>query len=61
MIDGQLEVKPHAGDMDPDRNIQNFPAALRHRARIGQPMARRAWLENARSWTIGANGMNWLS
>ncbi|WP_331375646.1 molybdopterin guanine dinucleotide-containing S/N-oxide reductase [Sinorhizobium chiapasense] len=46
MVDGQLEVKPHAGDPDPNEIIQNFPAALRHRARIVQPMVRKSWLEN---------------
>jgi biotin/methionine sulfoxide reductase len=43
---GELEVRPHAGDPDPNEIIQNFPAALRHRARIAQPMVRRGWLEN---------------
>ena len=46
MKEGQLEVRPHAGDPDPNEIIQNFPAALRHRARIAQPMVRRGWLEN---------------
>lgn len=46
MRDGELEVRPHAGDPDPNEIIQNFPAALRHRARIAQPMIRRGWLEN---------------
>lgn len=46
MKDGQLEVRPHAGDPDPNEIIQNFPAALRHRARIAQPMVRRGWLED---------------
>ncbi|MFC0407583.1 molybdopterin guanine dinucleotide-containing S/N-oxide reductase [Roseomonas elaeocarpi] len=45
MRDGTLEVKPHAGDPDPNGIIDNFPAALRHRARIAQPMVRRGWLE----------------
>ncbi|AMJ61002.1 molybdopterin guanine dinucleotide-containing S/N-oxide reductase [Bosea sp. PAMC 26642] len=45
MQDGQLEVRPHQGDPDPNEIIQNFPAALRHRARIAQPMVRRGWLE----------------
>ena len=43
--DGELEVRPHPGDPDPNGIIQNFPAALRHRARIAQPMVRRGWLE----------------
>ncbi|WP_158744195.1 molybdopterin-dependent oxidoreductase [Acidisphaera sp. L21] len=41
-----LEVLPHPGDPDPNGVIDNFPAALRHRARIAQPMVRRGWLEN---------------
>lgn len=45
MQDGRLEVRPHPGDPDPNEIIQNFPAALRHRARIAQPMVRRGWLE----------------
>jgi biotin/methionine sulfoxide reductase len=43
--DGELEVRPHPGDPDPNEIIQNFPGALRHRARIAQPMVRRGWLE----------------
>ncbi len=46
MRDGQLEVRPHEGDPDPNAIIQNLPAALRHRARVAQPMVRRGWLEN---------------
>src|SRR6476660_2811130 len=46
MQGGELEVRPHAGDPDPNEIIQNFPAALRHRARMAQPMVRRGWLEN---------------
>jgi biotin/methionine sulfoxide reductase len=42
---GTLEVRPYAGDPDPNAIIQNFPSALRHRARIAQPMVRRGWLE----------------
>ena len=42
---GSLEVEPYAGDPDPNRLIENFPAALTHRARIAQPMIRRGWLE----------------
>ena len=44
--DGQLEVQPYPGDPDPNGVIDNFPAALRHRARIAQPMVRRGWLEH---------------
>ena len=43
--DGELEVRPHPGDPDPNRIIQNFSGALRHEARIAQPMVRRGWLE----------------
>jgi biotin/methionine sulfoxide reductase len=45
MREGALEVRPYAGDPDPNDVIQNFPAALRHRARIARPMVRRGWLE----------------
>lgn len=45
LTDGQLEVKPYAGDPDPNGIIGNFPTALHHRARIAQPMVRRGWLE----------------
>ncbi|WP_200305733.1 molybdopterin guanine dinucleotide-containing S/N-oxide reductase [Paracraurococcus ruber] len=44
--DGALQVRPHPADPDPNRILQNFPAALRHRARIAQPMVRRGWLED---------------
>ncbi|MCB8881124.1 molybdopterin guanine dinucleotide-containing S/N-oxide reductase [Acidisoma cellulosilytica] len=40
-----LEVRNHAGDPDPNLIVQNFPAALRHPARIAKPMIRRGWLE----------------
>src|SRR5271169_2055453 len=43
--DGELVVQPHPGDPDPNRLIQNFPDALRHRARIARPMIRKGWLE----------------
>jgi biotin/methionine sulfoxide reductase len=42
---GRLEVRPHPADPDPNRIIENFPGALRHRARVAQPMVRRGWLE----------------
>src|SRR5262249_59521284 len=42
---GRLEVRPYTGDPDPNRIIENFPGALRHRARVAQPMVRRGWLE----------------
>lgn len=40
-----LEVRPYKGDPDPNGIIDNFPAALRHGARIAQPAIRRGWLE----------------
>jgi len=40
-----LEVRPYAGDPDPNGIIGNFPAALRHSARVAQPAIRRGWLE----------------
>ncbi|MFC4169269.1 molybdopterin guanine dinucleotide-containing S/N-oxide reductase [Teichococcus aestuarii] len=43
--DGALVVEPHPADPDPSPILQNFPEALRHRARIAQPMVRRGWLE----------------
>jgi len=44
----ELEVRPHPDDPDPNRIIDNFPGALRHRARVAQPMVRRGWLEGKR-------------
>ncbi|MBI0433792.1 molybdopterin guanine dinucleotide-containing S/N-oxide reductase [Roseomonas sp. KE0001] len=44
--DGTLVVEPHPGDPDPSPILQNFPKALRHRARIARPMIRRGWLAN---------------
>ena len=46
--DNELEVRPHPDDPDPNRIIENFPGALRHRARVKQPMVRRGWLEGRR-------------
>ncbi|MBN8942619.1 MAG: molybdopterin-dependent oxidoreductase, partial [Rhizobiales bacterium] len=43
--DGKLDVRPYSGDPDPNKLIENFPEALRHKARIAQPMVRRGWLE----------------
>jgi biotin/methionine sulfoxide reductase len=42
---GKLDVRAYPGDPDPNRLIENFPNALRHRARVAQPMVRRGWLE----------------
>jgi biotin/methionine sulfoxide reductase len=44
--DGRLAVRPHSGDPDPNAILENFNTALRHKARIAQPMVRRGWLEN---------------
>ncbi|HKU95972.1 MAG TPA: molybdopterin guanine dinucleotide-containing S/N-oxide reductase [Vineibacter sp.] len=41
----RLIVKPHPADPDPNLLLQNFPEALRHKARIARPMVRRGWLE----------------
>ena len=41
----RLVVRPHPGDPDPSPLLQNFPDALRHKARIARPMVRRGWLE----------------
>ncbi|XXA98866.1 molybdopterin guanine dinucleotide-containing S/N-oxide reductase (plasmid) [Rhizobium sp. YTUHZ044] len=49
MIDDRLEIRPYPDDPDPNEIIQNFPKALRHRARIAQPMVRKGWLENGPS------------
>src|SRR5215471_17455855 len=40
-----LEVRPYAGDPDPNGIIGNFPAALRHNVRVAQPAIRCGWLE----------------
>jgi len=40
-----LTVRPHPDDPDPNPLLQNFPDALRHRARVTTPMVRRGWLE----------------
>jgi biotin/methionine sulfoxide reductase len=45
-VDGKLVITPHPIDPDPNPIIQNFPEALRHKARIAKPMVRRGWLEN---------------
>jgi biotin/methionine sulfoxide reductase len=42
----KLEVQAHASDPDPNAIIDNVPRALRHKARIAQPMVRKGWLEN---------------
>lgn len=44
--DGRLVVEPDPRDPDPNLILQNFPEALRHRARVAEPMVRRGWLEH---------------
>ncbi len=44
--DGRLAVRPHAADPDPNAILENFTTALRHKARIAQPMVRRGWLDH---------------
>ncbi len=41
-----LCVRPYAGDPDPNPLIDNFPGAVRHAARIAEPVVRRGWLEH---------------
>ena len=43
--DGRLVVRPYPGDPDPNPLIENVTTALRHKARVTQPMVRRGWLE----------------
>ena len=45
MRDGELLIRAHPADPDPNDILQNFPHALRHRARVAHPMVRRGWLE----------------
>src|SRR5438045_6172070 len=45
-IGDRLVITPHPGDPDPNPRIENFPDALRHKARIAKPMVRRGWLEH---------------
>ncbi len=45
-VGDRLVITPHPGDPDPNPLIQNFPDALRHRARVARPMVRRGWLEH---------------
>ncbi len=42
----KLVITPHPIDPDPNPILQNFPEALRHKARIAKPMVRKGWLEN---------------
>jgi biotin/methionine sulfoxide reductase len=42
---GELVVLPHPNDPDPSPLLDNIPGALRHAARVTQPMVRRGWLE----------------
>jgi biotin/methionine sulfoxide reductase len=43
--DREIDIVPHPGDADPSALLGNIPAAVAHKARIAQPMARRGWLE----------------
>jgi biotin/methionine sulfoxide reductase len=45
-VDDKLVITPHPQDPHPNRIIQNFSDALRHKARVARPMVRRGWLEN---------------
>src|SRR5215469_10291952 len=45
-VNDRLVITPHPGDPCPNPIIQNFPEALRHRARVARPMVRRGWLEH---------------
>ncbi len=45
-VEDQLVITPHPSDPHPNRVIQNFSGALRHKARVAHPMVRRGWLEN---------------
>ncbi|RCW63198.1 molybdopterin-dependent oxidoreductase [Pseudorhodoferax soli] len=42
---GQLIMAPHTRDPDPSPLLENLKA-LRHRARVTRPMARKGWLQN---------------
>lgn len=44
--DDRLVITPHPTDPHPNRVIQNFSGALRHKARVARPMVRRGWLDN---------------
>ena len=46
MQDGVLSIRPHPEDPHPSPLLENFPGALRHKARIRHPMIRRGWLEH---------------
>lgn len=43
---GELRVRPHPGDPDPNPLLNNFTNALAHPARVARPMVRAGWLEN---------------
>ncbi len=45
-VDDQLVITPHPSDPHPNRIIQNFAGAVRHKARVARPMIRRGWLED---------------
>src|SRR5258708_8036632 len=63
-VTDRLVITPHAGDPDPNPLIQNFPDALRHKARIAKPMVGRGWLERGagKDWRRGRDAfveMEW--
>jgi len=41
----ELRIAPHPDDPAPSPLLENFTAALRHRARVTAPMVRQGWLE----------------
>ena len=43
--EGTLVIEPHPNDPSPSPILQNFPDAIRHKARVLHPMVRRGWLE----------------
>ncbi len=43
---GRLVIEPHPDDPEPSPLLQNFSAAIHHRARVRHPMVRRGWLEH---------------
>ena len=45
-VDDRLVITPHPSDPHPNRIIQNFSEALRHKARVARPMVRRGWLQD---------------
>jgi biotin/methionine sulfoxide reductase len=46
VVDGVLQIVPHASDPAPARLLRNIPASINHRSRIARPLIRRGWLED---------------